>query len=340
MDYQATINRVYSHLENDDVDKAVMACLRISRHLQDYLYSAVFLRELNPNKRECERILYDDTNHLKEEAQKSLWEKSLEYWLDTRTFDFSLCETDRGEERNVLSVGVSEIDSEIQQCERWINDLELPPGMGEYDTAAFTDRYVEHRASFRLRIRAHQTVKQRIKNRCLNYAIRMERQLQAQSKTRSFLGKVQTDVNNHFKARSEDVYTKLLKASQLIDSTDTEDTSLLLTQVRRAIKAAADHLYPPTADMTICSDGKERQLGEDQYLNRLQEYLATEFAKSSSRDLLTAECEYLAVFTRRLHDVASKGVHSSVTPEEAKQGLVGLYMFLYNVISRLDNASS
>jgi len=340
MDYQAAIERVYNHLENDDVDKAVMACLRISRHLQDFLYSAVFLREMHPNKRECARIMYDDTSHLKEEAQKYLWEKSLDYWLDTHTLDFSFGENEQGEERNVLSVGVSEIDPVIEQCERWINDLELPSGMGEYDTAAFTDRYVERKADFRVRIKAHLTVKQRIKNRCLNYAIRIERQLQAQSKTQSFLGKTQTDVNNYFKARSEEVYTKLLKASQLVDSTDPEDNSLLLTQVRRAIKASADYFYPPVTEMVTCADGNERQLGEEQYLNRLHEYLATEFEKSSSRDLMDAEFEYLAVFTRRLHNVASKGVHASVTVEEAKQGLLGLYMFLFNVISKLENQSS
>ena len=35
MDYPATINRVYVHLENDDVDKAVMTCLRIARFQQN-----------------------------------------------------------------------------------------------------------------------------------------------------------------------------------------------------------------------------------------------------------------------------------------------------------------
>jgi len=46
MDYAAAIERVYDHLENDHVDKAVMTCLRIARNLQDFLYAAVFLREM------------------------------------------------------------------------------------------------------------------------------------------------------------------------------------------------------------------------------------------------------------------------------------------------------
>jgi hypothetical protein len=340
MDYEAAIERVYDHLENDHVDKAVMTCLRIARNLQDFLYAAVFLREMYPDERECVRILYDDTSHLKEEAHRFVWEHSAGYWLDIHTLDFSLGTDEDGHEKNVVALGISEIDPDLEQCERSITDLEVPAGMGEIDTAAFTDQYVRKKAQFRLRIRALQIIKQRIKTRCLNYAIRIERQLQAQGKAQSFLAQIHTEVNNYFKAHSDDVYTKLQKAAQLVDSNDPEDCSLLLTEVRRAIKASADFLYAPSNETVVCADGKERVFGDEQYLNRLQEFLATKFGKSSSRDLLRSELEHLSVFARRLNDVASKGVHAEVSPEEAKQGLLGLYMFLYNVTSRLQRESS
>jgi hypothetical protein len=47
---------------------------------------------------------------------------------------------------------------------------------------------------------------------------------------------------------------------------------------------------------------------------------------------MRAEVALLATFFRRLNDVASKGVHANVTAQE-------VYMFLYNVIGRLQNAS-
>jgi hypothetical protein len=49
---------------------------------------------------------------------------------------------------------------------------------------------------------------------------------------------------------------------------------------------------------------------------------------------LKAEVDYLSVFARRLNDLASKGAHAEVTSEEAKQGLLGLYMYLFNVTAR------
>jgi len=340
MDYAGAINCVYEHLENDHVDRAVMMCLRIARNLQDYLYAAIFLREMYPVRREFVRVLYDDTSHLKEEAQKFIDKQSLEYWLDIHTLDYSLASDDDGNERNVLAIAVGEMDPELEQWERTITDMAIPSGMGEFDTAAFTDQYTREKANIRLRIKSIQTVKQRIKTRCLNYAILLERQLDAQRKSQNFLEQCQNEVNNYFKAHSDGVYTKLQKASQLVTSTDLEDLSLLLTQVRRAIKAAADYFYPPINESVKCADGKERQLGDEQYLNRLNEYLSTSFQKSLSRDLLRAELDHLAVFARRLNDVASKGVHYEVMAHEAKQGLIGLYMFLHNIISRLQEKDS
>lgn len=217
--------------------------------------------------------------------------------------------------------------------------MALPSGMGEFDTAAFTDRYHNQKVQLRLRIRALYALKERIRSRCLNYAISVERQLEAQRKAQRFLDEIETEVNNFFKARSDDVYMKLQKASQLIDSGDSEDRSLLLTEVRRAIKSAADYFYPATAKPVMCADGVERGMGEEQYLNRLQEFLATGVQKSTSRDLLNAEFQHLAQLARRLNDVAAKGVHADVSVAEGKQGLLGLYLFLFNVVSQLQSVT-
>lgn len=335
MNYFSAIERVYDHLENDDVDKAVMTCLRISRHLQDHLYTAIFLQEFYSSRKDFVGVLLDDTSHLKVETQKEIDKISFDYWLDLHTLDFNMGTTPNSEEKNVLSISVGEMKSELEQRERSIEDLKLPSGMGEFDTAAFTDRYNERKAEIRLRIKAINTIKERIKLRCLNYAIRIEKELQAQIKSNDFLQECQGLVNNYFKQHSDDVYTKLQKATQLIDSTDSEDHSLLLTQIRRAIKAASDFFYPPKSAPIICSDGQKRVLGNDQYLNRLQEFIQNTIEKSSSRDLLRSEFEYLSIFARKLNDVASKGVHADVTMTEAKQGLIGIYMLLHNIITKI-----
>lgn len=335
MDKLAAVARVYRHLENGHVDKAVMTCLRIARNVRDYMSTATFLREMYAQKEDFARALLDDTAHLNEEAQKYLFDRSLEDWIKRHTLDPRPDLRSGDEEGRILALGVGEFDTELEQAELMIQDMKVPAGMSSHDTAVFTDRYTNLKVQLRMKIREVAAIKNRVNTLCLNFAIRVERQMQAQDKSQSFLQQIQSDVNNYFSAHSEDVYTKLQKAAQLVDSSEAEDRSLLLTQVRRAIKAAADFFYPARSEPMTCSDGKERRLGNDEYLNRLQEFLATNFQKSSSRELLRAELDHLAMFARRLNDVASKGVHAEVSATEAKQGLLGLYMFLHNVIARL-----
>lgn len=58
MDYASAIERIYEHIENGHVDKAVMGCIRVARHLKDYLSAATFLREMYPTKKEVARAIY------------------------------------------------------------------------------------------------------------------------------------------------------------------------------------------------------------------------------------------------------------------------------------------
>lgn len=330
------IEKVYDHLDRDDIEKAVMTCIRIARHLHDYYSTILFFRELYPDKRQIQQNFFNETQTLTEKAQKLIWDKTFEDWVEGRTIKYS-SRSSYDDEPLVFTFSVGQFDHELKQREKSIADLVIPTGMGEFDTAAFTDRYDTYKAQHRLQIQSIQTIRTRIKTRCFNYASRIEKQLEAQSKPVLFLETIQNEVNNYFGTHCEEVYNKLQKASQLINSSDDEDQALLLTTVRKAINAIADYFYPPVNHLVLCKDGKERKMGSEQYLNRLQEYLASNCNDTSADELLEAELDHLVVFARRLNAIASKGVHTSVSSSEAKQGLVGLYMFLFNLIYKIQN---
>lgn len=333
MDFVQAVARIFDHLEADNVEAATMACLRVARAAQDHLNAAIFLRELYPKKEEVGRTLHDDAQHLSDEAKRFIWQRALDRWLEIHTMDYAFPSDDFDDdrERTVLKVAVGEIDPQLKQWDAALSDLAPPAGLSPFDAAAFHDAANNQRGQIRLRISALQTIRSRVKTRCLNYAIQIEKQLSSQDRNQAVLWNVQNDVNNYFKERADDVFQKLQKASHLASSADPEDAALLLTEVRRALKAAADHFFPPRAEPVLCSDGKERVLGEERYLNRLEEYLASRMQASTARDLANAELSLLAAFMRRLNDLASKGVHAAVTQAEARQGLVGLFMFLSTI---------
>lgn len=337
MEARELIQRIYDHVEVGDVDKATIVYLRLARKIGDVFNVVMFLREMYPDRSQLQRAFFDETQQLGDDARKFVWDNTGDRWIEERTLSFSL-DSDVPD-KNVLAMGIGELKREVEQMEQSIEDLRLPPGMGEFDTAAFTDRYGSLKGDMRLKIRACYTVIERVRTRCLYYASRVEAQLQAQQQTSNLVEGLQTEVNNHYAVRADSVYQKLHKATSLISSRNPEDHALLLTTIRRAIKAVADYHFPPASEPVVCRDGQTRVLGEEQYLNRLQEFCAQRFGASGSSKLLQAEVEYLSVFVKRVDKIASKGVHADVTAVEARQGLLGLYIFLSNLIAKLNEPS-
>ena len=126
MDFHKTLERIYEHLEEDRVENAVMGCLRVARANKDHLNSAIFLRELYPSKAEVVRVLIDELAPLKPEARQFILTTSAERWLALHTLETYTSPEDmkkpEGDRRNVFTVSVGEIQSELDQWEKSIGD--------------------------------------------------------------------------------------------------------------------------------------------------------------------------------------------------------------------------
>lgn len=315
MDYKNVVESVFTHLENDEIEKAAMACLRISRHLGDHLNSALFQREISMDNEALSILIHNDTGDLVDEAKDYIWKRSLERWSKIHTTNFV---STLNKDANIINHPIGAIDLEIQQCDAMANDvddLELKVGM-------------------RLRVSALQIVKTRVRNLCHNFATGVDRQFQSQSSAQSFLWSIQNDVNNYFRNNDPSTFDKLTKACELASSSKSEDSALVLAAVRRALKSSADHFYPPIKGKTKCSDGVERDLNDEKYMNRLSEYISTRLTSSTARDLAKAEVEVVDKFVHKINSLASKGVHAEVSREEARQGLLSLFMLLSTITQR------
>lgn len=119
------INRIFDHVESGDIDKAVFACVRLSRNLGDVFNTIIFLRELYPDKKQLQQAFYDETSHLKDEGIQTLWKITAEAWLDERTLNHSI--TDNPKE-TVLAMGVGEMQKEIIHIKDTISDLKKGSG--------------------------------------------------------------------------------------------------------------------------------------------------------------------------------------------------------------------
>lgn len=334
------VSQIYIAVSQKNAEQAVQICFRLAQLTNDHLYSIIFMRHLYKNSKEGLWHMCEDIGALPKELVKYIDKKSFNIWLQTHTISTYLSnEFDEGEEKNVLNFTIGEISNEILHLEAAISELVCPQGLTPFDTAAFLDKFTQQKFLIRNRIKMLLEVQNKILYLCLSYVTSFEKKIYGQIKTYNFLEVIYEEVNNYFNTYADDVYLKLLKASELIYSDDIEDMSLVLTEVRRTIKSVADFFYPPQFKEIVCSDGKMRKLGEDNYLNRLNEFIMRRFSKSTSRELIKLEFETLSIFVRKIDSIASKGVHSIVDKTEAKQGLVGLYFLLYNIIHKLENSS-
>lgn len=334
-DTQEIIREIYQQSEKGHIDKSVWGCVRLARLTKDYLSLFSFLKELAAGDGQFKLLISNEALKLSKESFGFLWKRSIQEFCEThRLHDFN-CEIDGdGKALDILNRTISELMVEVGHFEDELSyyDRRLRAGCVDPD-------YLMHVDSIRHRLLANKFIIERVRNKCLNYASRMEMQIKVQDRGAGFLEQVQSNVNNYFSARSSDVYQKLMKACELVGMDDSESDALLLTAVRRAIKAVADLFYPPADGSVVCFDGKKREMGNDKYMNRLREYCERLLSDHTTVNrMVNSEVEYFVAFVKRINDLSCKGVHRQVTSYEARQGLICLYMFLSVVVDKLQQA--
>jgi hypothetical protein len=323
------IEKAFKKLEENDIVQCISLCLRLARLNNDYLNTAMFLREVSTDRKAFQETLFNETKHLNKEAQKFIFEKTLDKWLAERQMSYK----DIGPNEpkiNVSSIG--ELLNDIRIAEESLKDFKTPTRMTPIDTASFEDENQKLRGKTRLYLGELNIVIERIRARCLNFLITLEKQNKEQEDAKKIQLNFFNEVNNFFKERDNSVYIKLLKSLELLNHNDEESHSLLLTEIRRCIKSVADYFYPAKNEKIKCFDGQERLLGDDQYLNRLSEFIYSTSKQKNSRELLIEELENLDRISRKLNDLSSKGVHSNVNFREAKHCLLSFYNFVSNLI--------
>jgi hypothetical protein len=131
---------------------------------------------------------------------------------------------------------------------------------------------------------------------------------------------------------------KYRAAEQRIAEGTSEAHAQALASCRRMIKALADALYPPSAERIIGLDGKERDLGDDQYINRLMQFAINRLGKTTHVKLVEETLKSLGNRLNKLNSLSSKGVHSEVSLMEAESTLMWTF-FLTADFLRIEDGS-
>lgn len=129
------------------------------------------------------------------------------------------------------------------------------------------------------------------------------------------------------RSTAPEVAAALSAAYSRSGSAEPEEWSQSLGSCRRALKALADALYPPS----LPKDGHD--LTDAAYKNRLIQFVKESISSGSQRAVLLADLETVIARVDALNDLVSKGVHDRTQSEEVDIAIVQTYVFAGELLS-------
>jgi hypothetical protein len=129
---------------------------------------------------------------------------------------------------------------------------------------------------------------------------------------------------------------KLAAAFENASSDNPEHRANAAATCRRLLKAAADALRPPGADV----DG--RKMGEDEYINRLVDWITEKATSDTAAAMMVADLEHLGPRLDAALDAGHKGTHAEIGIFEASRFVTGTYLVLGDILElhRPDDAEA
>jgi hypothetical protein len=124
---------------------------------------------------------------------------------------------------------------------------------------------------------------------------------------------------------------KLMTAFKGVSNNNSEEWSQALTTCRRFIENLADFLYPPRE---LQKSG--RQLGQQQYINRIWAFMDEAIKSESNRELAKSHVDFLGAYLQKIHKLSNKGVHASLSRVEAIKTVFHTYLMVADILEYLD----
>lgn len=115
--------------------------------------------------------------------------------------------------------------------------------------------------------------------------------------------------------------------------------SQALVSCRRVLKTLADSVYPAREDAMEGIDGTKRRLGDDQYVNRLLQYAMDRTNSKTTSDVFQHGLDALGRRLTAVNALASKGVHGSITVDEARACFTQTYLLTAEILRLRDETS-
>jgi hypothetical protein len=194
-------------------------------------------------------------------------------------------------------------------------------------------------ATLRERMAIDVEVLDRIRHRTFWYLCHAERLVLFQGAVRPIFDSHQSRVDRTLAEVAPDILDQFNAAYRRAREGDAESRSQCLMSCRRILRAVADRVYPPRDSALVDDKGVSHEMGPEQYVNRLWQFMVDATGRSIAARVSHAAIEDFGPRIDRLNELASKGVHDQVSESEVDLCVIQTYLFAGEVL-RLSQESA
>ena len=151
----------------------------------------------------------------------------------------------------------------------------------------------------------------------------------------SIFARFRKEADEKLEILAPSIAEKLASVYRNVDSDNPEDWANAVHSCRRILVDLADAIYPPR-DEPVCVGGKYVKVGQEQYINRLVQFIASKAASKTYQDVVGADLSSIGNRLDAINDAVCKGTHTKITHDEALRYVIHTYLLISDIVSLMD----
>jgi len=174
----------------------------------------------------------------------------------------------------------------------------------------------------------HKTLLARIRDAIYQYVYRVSLSIKFGNISETIFEQARMLVDQNFIEKCPAAIQQLIAAYDRLSSNNPEEWAQALTSCRRILKTFADTVFPKQETLYSYGKGKELDVKEDKYINRIWAFIDKSTEGETRKEYLKSRVNDLGNRVEALYNLTNKGVHDKIEQIDVNMCVIDTYLFL------------
>lgn len=228
---------------------------------------------------------------------------------------------------------IPELQAQIETTQKIMENTKLPTSFEGNMILLAIQRIEDKLAKSRNFITDNVSIINKVKSNFYNYIMRIYYETKFQGYTKDLFSKLKKDVDEKLYAIDPDIIKQFVSIYERLSANNDVEWSQAMSTCRNVIKSFADKVFPPSNEKYKCKNGKELDIKDNNYKNRIIAYIDS---KLDNDKKILLECRFTDLQTRiqKTHDILSNGTHNTlINFNDIQMCIIQTYFLLGDLIN-------